>query len=882
MNLFEKLGWSKRQARPVGDQLETGRSEQESAAARRTNILIKLGLFLGLVGITLAAFPRGQMYEYTVEEGDVWRRPTLVAPFNFPVYKDPETVERQRQRARQETPPYFREVPNAEQQIAANRDTVAQELERIFDAYASFQYHKQRSQPEAASEDSLRYIELRRNARLKATPSQWRMLVQDYTRRMEGLSTSSRGTPSGPRLDQQMLSAAYELSIQLLSVGVINQSRDSIETDQIVVRNEEEQSQRLVSKDNLYGLNEAYSEYARPQLQDRFSGNPQQADLAYSFFRSIFQPSLRYLRATTLQERENRANQILPTQGGVQRGDIIVSQGEQVTPEIRRKLNSLERKRNERSARTIVWKQLSGELVLTLLIYSVFFLFVYFIRREEIFEQNKKLLLITILFAVIAALFGTTVRLEWASLYAVPVALAAVQLTIVFDARLALMGTLTMAILGGTILGLDLEFTLATFVAGMIGIYSVRDIKNRGQFFVTTLLVFAGYVAVLGSSWLYLGTPVERFGNDVMFAAIGASFTIASQFLLWILERSFDVTTDLTLLELSDTNRPLLKKLSLRAPGTFNHSLQVANLAEAAADRIGANALLTRVGALYHDIGKMLKPEYFVENQRGTNPHDQLKPRMSALIIASHVKEGIEMAKEYNLPRRVLHFIPTHHGTSRIEYFYRKAVEQTSEDDSRVLESEFRYPGPRPDSKETGILMMADSIEAASRSLDEPTHNRLKSLIDLIVREHIEDGQLDNTSLTFRDIAQIKDTFLSMLTGIYHVRVKYPDQDEETPDTEAVETIVEKGPESEHEGSSVVLDQNTWGTPEQSVSAEQLRKLPGVRDPKAPRAELAKASPYRRPPMREDEAPPEPSGDGSLSTPPVDEETTDEADEGSS
>jgi hypothetical protein len=271
----------------------------------------------------------------------------------------------------------------------------------------------------------------------------------------------------------------------------------------------------------------------------------------------------------------------------------------------------------------------------------------------------------------------------------------------------------------------------------------------------------------------------------------------------------------------------------------------------------------------------MLKPEYFVENQRGTNPHDQLKPRMSALIIASHVKEGIEMAKEYNLPRRVLHFIPTHHGTSRIEYFYRKAVEQTSEENSRVLESEFRYPGPRPDSKETGILMMADSIEAASRSLDEPTHNRLKSLIDLIVREHIEDGQLDNTNLTFRDLAQIKDTFLSMLTGIYHVRVKYPEQDEEAPDTEVIESIVEKGPDEGREGSSVVLEENIWGTPEQGISAEQLRELPGVRDPKEPRAELAKASPYRRPPMQDQDAPPEPSGDGSLSAPSVDDEASD-------
>lgn len=828
----------------MGDQLETGRSEQDAVADRRKDLFIKIALFLGLVVITVAAFPRGEMYEYTVDVGDTWRRPTLVAPFNFPVYKDQETVQKQREQARRETPPYFRELPDTGERITANRDTLNRQLEQIYDAYASFRFHQMRGQPKEARTDSARYVELRRNARLKATPAQWQTLMNDHTERLPELSATSREPPSGPRLDERLLDASYELSMQLISVGVMNLSRDSIRTDEIIVRNDEERVQRTVSKDNVYGLNEAYS-YVQSQLQERFSERPEYADLGYSFFRAIFQPSLRYLRAETLQERERRANKISIIQGGIEQGDIIVSNGERVTPEVKRQLTSLERVRAERSASSIVWKQLGGELTLTLIIYLIFFLFVYFIR-QEIFQDNKKLLLVTLVFAAIVALFGVTVRLEWASLYVVPVALAAVQLTIVFDARLALIGTLTLACIGGAMLGLDLEFTLATFVAGMLGIYSVRDIKNRGQFFLTTLLVFAGYVVVLGASWLYLGTPAEMFGREVMFAAIGSAFTVVSQFMLWILERSFDVTTDLTLLELSDTNRPLLKKLSLRAPGTFNHSLQVANLAEAAADRIGANALLTRVGALYHDIGKMLKPEYFVENQRtGSNPHDQLKPRMSALIIASHVKEGVEMAKEYGLPRRVLHFIPTHHGTSRIEYFYRKAVEQTEEDDSPVMESEFRYPGPRPDSRETGVLMLADSVEAASRSLDEPTHNRLKSLIDLIVREHIEDGQLDHTDLTFRDITQIKDTFLSMLTGIYHVRVKYPDQEQELPEADAIETIVETEDMPMTNGISVRLEGNIWGSREQGVSAEQLRQLPGVRDPRAPRTELAEASPYR-------------------------------------
>lgn len=880
MSLLEKLGWSEKKARPVGDRLESGRSEREARAEWRKDVLIKVALFVGLVAITVAAFPRGEMYEYTVDVGDTWRQQTLVAPFNFPVYKDPATVEAQQRQARRETPPYFREVPDITQHIQANRDSLEQHLQRVFDAYASYQYHLTRGQNEQAERDSIRYLEFRRNSVLKATPGQWRLLVRDHTARLSGLAQTTRRTPTGPPLHERLLDAAYDLSMQLMSVGVLNLSRDSVHTDNIIVRNEEERLQREVSKDNVYGLNEAYN-YVRDQLEEQFSNNPDYADLSNAFFRAIFEPSLRYLRAETLRERERRANKITSISGGIEKGTVIVKKGERVTATIKQQLTSLERYKNERSASTILWKQLGGELILTLVIYSIFFLVLFFLRRD-LFNDNQMLLIITLLFGVTAALFGVTVRIPWASLYMVPVALMAVQLTIIFNVRLGLFGALTLSILGGTIAGLDLEFTLATFIASMMGVFSVRDIKNRGQFFLSTLFVVAGYFIVLAASWLYLGVPIGRFGTDLMYAAIGASFTITSYLLLWIFERTFDVTTDLTLLELSDTNRPLLKQLSMRAPGSFNHSLQVANLAEAAANRIGAHALLARVGGLYHDIGKMLKPEYYVENQRaGTNPHDQLKPRMSALIIISHVKEGLEMAKEYGLPERIVKFISMHHGTSRIEYFYRKAVEQTEDEDSPVMESEFRYPGPRPDSKETGILMLADSIEAASRSLDEPTHNRLKSLVDLIFQEYIEDGQLDNTDLTFRDLREIKETFLSMLTGIYHVRVKYPDQDkEEKPEPAAVEGIVEPG-QTTPNGMSVLIEGDLWGTPEQSVSAEQLRKLPGVRDRRAPRPELADASPHnphnRTRTATEGSPPTDAAGDGAPNAPSASASSAEEA-----
>jgi hypothetical protein len=217
---------------------------------------------------------------------------------------------------------------------------------------------------------------------------------------------------------------------------------------------------------------------------------------------------------------------------------------------------------------------------------------------------------------------------------------------------------------------------------------------------------------------------------------------------------------------------------------------------------------------------------------------------MSALIIASHVKEGIKKARKHNLPERVLKFIPMHHGTARIEYFYQKAIGEHNEEDSPVLESEFRYPGPIPDSKETGILMLADSVEAASRSLDDPTYKRLRSLIDLIFKERIEDGQLDDTDLTFRDLRRIKDTFLEMLLGIYHVRVKYPDQEKEEEETEPMLSVSQAREGDVSDVVSILYERDVWGTPEQSIGTDRLRTIPGVRDPRAPRPEVAQASPH--------------------------------------
>ena len=796
MGFLEKIGLTRQTARPVGQQLESGRPA-EGASPRRKG-LVKGGIFLSLLLIALLAFPSGEVYEYTTQVGEAWRQPTLVAPFNFPVQKDPEALAAEQREVRRTTPPYFQEVPNAQQQVAASRDTVQQQIDAALAAYASALRDRRDGEQVEAAEDSLRYAELRRSSRLRQFSSrQWDALARDYAARAGLLAdtvladtvladTAGARSPAR-RLDRTLLDQAQAFSEQLLATGALDVPLDSVRADEIIIRNEAERSDRLRAREKLYGLNEAYAA-ARDYFNRQYPDQPETAQLGYAFFQALFQPSLQYLRAETEQEWARKASRIAPTRGAVQEGEVVVRKGDRVDAETKRKITSLERAKAERSGGALMWRQILGELLLVFAVFLVFFLHLFFMR-PDLFDDNRAVLLIALLFAAILGLFAIVIRVPSVGLYVVPVAIASVQLTIIFDSRVGLFGTLTLAVLGGLLLGMNLEYTFATFFAGVLGVFSVRDIKNRGQYFLSGGLVLAGYAFVLTASWLFLGTTTsDRLVSNLGLVAINSVFVVMAYPLLWVFERAFDVTTDLALLELSDMNRKLLKELSLRAAGSFNHSLQVANLAEAAADSIGADTLLTRVGALYHDIGKMLKPEYFVENQRaGENPHDRLKPRMSALIIASHVKEGLEMGRQHGLPQRVLDFIPMHHGTTRIEYFYRRAVEQNGPEDPEVLESEFRYPGPRPNSRETGILMLADSVEAASRSLEDPSHKRLDTLIDGIFRARSEDGQLDDSGLTFRDLSQMRQTFLSMLMGVYHVRVKYPDQDEDAEDEEGNE-----------------------------------------------------------------------------------------------
>ncbi|NND72706.1 MAG: HDIG domain-containing protein [Rhodothermales bacterium] len=791
MGILDNFRFSKRKSRPVGGKLEFGLGNSD--VYRRRNLTVKTGLILFLVAATMLAFPGGE-FSSDAEVGEIWNSPTLIAPYAFSIIKDPAQLTREREEVKYQVAPLFAEV-DAKEQTAINRDTVAEQFDRILQAYESYSINSRRGLTEQATTDSISFVSLKNIARVKLSPAHWNVIINDFASRSPGLTSATRTELRGPGLDDIILEDVYEQALVITDFGAIDLPLDSIYTDHIVVRSESDNFEVQRQKSQVFGLNEAYS-MADEAFDDLYPDNPDHANIASAFFRAIFQPSLTYLANQTQRQLQEKRDKIPRNEGAVERGDVIVQQGDLITEETLRKISSLERQQTLRKGERIGWKVITGRLILTIAIFFFFFMYLYVLRRK-IFDDNAMIFLMTIVFGSVIGLFALVVRMDFATLFVVPVAIASVILTVIYDSRVALFATVTLALLGGLLISFDYEYTFATVIAGALGIYSVKDIKNRSQFFVSAGLVFVGYVLVLVALLLMQGTSTDIFVKHVIQSGLNSFLIIMAFPLLWVFEKAFDITTDLTLLELSDTNRPLLKELSIHAPGTFNHTLQVANLAEAAADAIGANALLTRVGALYHDIGKMHKPEYFVENQHpGNNPHDNLKPRMSALIITSHVKEGIEIAREYNLPKLVEDFIPMHHGTSLVEYFYRRAREKA--DDSETLsEAEFRYPGPRPNSKESGILMLADSVEAAGRTIESPTHKRFENLIDSLFASRINDDQLALTNLNFRELNTIKETFLNMLVSMYHVRVKYPGQEEEEAARELAEKRKETVPDPE-------------------------------------------------------------------------------------
>jgi putative nucleotidyltransferase with HDIG domain len=417
-----------------------------------------------------------------------------------------------------------------------------------------------------------------------------------------------------------------------------------------------------------------------------------------------------------------------------------------------------------------------GTLVLVSSCYLILYLFLSHFR-SEILEVTRKTLFIilTILSFIVLTKYTVTFQ-DKNILLLIPFAIIPIVIRTFYDARLALFILLITIMLAGFFVPDPFEFIFMNFISGMAAIFTLKNIYRRAKLFYTALIVAVSYsVLYLGMRLLISGNFETISGSDLLFIAGNGILVLISYPVIFIFERKFLFLSDTTLLELADTNQPLLRKLAEEAPGSFQHSLQVANIAEEAARVIGANLLLVRTGALYHDVGKVAFSNYYIENQiDGISPHDKLNPLDSAKVIINHVKSGVVLAKNYKVPVQIIDFIRTHHGTTVAYFFYKKYCDVNPWDTSK--EKEFTYPGPKPFSKETAVVMMADAVEASSRSLEKYSEESISELVEKIIYIQEQDGQFSDVPLTFKDISDIKNVFKKRLSNIYHVRIAYPER----------------------------------------------------------------------------------------------------------
>ena len=493
-------------------------------------------------------------------------------------------------------------------------------------------------------------------------------------------------------------------------------------------------------------------------------------NLFISLLFDIVEPNLAYNKAFTESALQDELDKISVTRGSIEKETLIISKGEVVEGDKFLILKSLESEYESQ-----VWNESNYYWIVfayTLLVVLALLMLLLFLRkyRLSVFEDNTKVTFI--FFNILLMVLLTTLVVNYNSqyIYIVPICILPLVLKAFFDARLGMFAHVITVLLLGLIVPNNYEYMFLQIIAGIVTILTVSELYKRANLFIsvgqiTLIYIIAFFIIHEGSleamHW-------ETFG---MFVLCGLA-TLFVQPLIYAYEKLFGLVSDVSLLELSDTNTKLLKELSNVAPGTFHHSLNVANLAEASANEIGANAMLVRVGALYHDIGKMKSPTYFTENQStGINPHDELSSTESAKIIIDHVIQGVEIAKKHNLPDRVIDFIRTHHGTSMVYYFFMKEKEIND----TIEHTDFSYPGPRPFSKETAILMMCDSVEAASKSLKEPTSSKIDAFVENIINKQMVTEQFLNANITFKEIQSIKKVLKHKLANIYHLRIEYPE-----------------------------------------------------------------------------------------------------------
>lgn len=670
--------------------------------------IYKAFIYVAAIFFIVFFFPKGGKFKYEFQKGKPWQYENLYAPFDFSIKKTEEDIEKEKQQVRDAQIGYYTFDSSV--------------VSKVRDDYA-----------------------------------------ESFSKFMGDLDV---GNSRMSRLRREGL----EILETLYGKGVLDEKgRKGARDELYLVHNNEAQKTTFEKVVPLSGVSHAVDK----ELADR---GLQEYSVAFDqLFSSIAEPNVYYDEELTDKELQEELSKISYTLGSVDEGKLIIAKGEVVEADNYMVLQSLQSEYESE-----LWTSNNYGYILfgyTVLVALVLMMLLFFLKqyRNGIFEHNTKVTFI--FFNIMLMVFITTLVVKFNGNYVflVPLCLLPIILKTFFDARLGLFAHVLSVLILGFVVPNSFEYIFLQIIAGIVTILTVSEMHKRTNLFISvgqiTLIYVLGYLAF---HVIHEGNFDNISWTTLVVFLLNGIITLAfAQPLIYIYEKVFGLVSDVSLLELSDTNSKLLKELSNKAPGTFHHSLQVANLAEAAANEVGANAMLVRVGALYHDIGKMNHPTYFTENQvTNVNPHDDLDPHESAKIIIGHVIDGIELARKNNIPDRIIDFIRTHHGTSLVYYFYKKAMEN---DRGEVEEEDFRYPGPLPFSRETAILMMADSVEAASKSLKNPTYAIIDDFVDKIIGGQMKADQFLNANITFKEIQVVKKVLKQKLTNIYHLRVEYPE-----------------------------------------------------------------------------------------------------------
>ena len=669
--------------------------------------IAKVVAFLVAIALVCWLMPRTGKFKYEYQLSKPWQHETLYAPFDFPIYKDYETLNAETAEASAKVKPIF--VYNDKEMTAA-RNT----------------------------------------------------LFKDFESRWGNKDASEK---------ERALNVLFDVYDAIENQGIVaydNATSNLAPEDEVsIVRNK---VMRTTRYGDFYTMNEAT--VAVTKMLGR-SGEHFDKKMLSELLNGALRQNVFYDADLTKQEVDKAVSAVSLTYGMVQKDEIIVSEGEVVDEHTYNVLNSLQREYTSRSMSTDdSTRVLLSQIFLVTLVFALMGLYGNKLHKKVFAELRNIVLLLTLMLLIIIPSY-ILVRVAPGLIYMMPVCLLAIMVGSFFNLRLAFSVQVFAVMLISLVVPNPFLFIFMQLVATVLTVFSMSNTRAHHRFIQSALFVFVGYILVYVAFTFLSTSEVDWY--DVLLLLLNALFTLLAQPLILMFERIFGVTTSLSLMEFSNTNTPLLRQLAATAPGTFQHSVQVANLCEEVLFEIGGDTLLARTGALYHDIGKMSNPMYFTENQHGAySPHNDLSNQESAEIIISHVTEGIEMAHKAHVPERIIDFIRTHHGTRRTDYFY--INEQKAHPDEEIDPTPFTYHGPAPFSRETAVLMMADSIEAASHSIKEPDEKKISDMVDNIINKQMEAGQFLNTDLTLHDIETCRKVLKKKLMNIYHVRIAYPEK----------------------------------------------------------------------------------------------------------